>query len=66
MKIIVITALIAVAFSLFFALYYLYRDRGGGTRMVRALAIRVALSALLVGFLVAAYQLGWITPHGLR
>jgi hypothetical protein len=34
--------------------------------MVRALALRVALSATLVGFLVLSYRLGWIAPTGLR
>ena len=48
------------------ALYFLYRDRGHGERMVKALAIRVALSATLVIFLVASYKLGWIAPTGLR
>ena len=66
MKIIVIAGLIAVVVSLFSALYYLYRDRGHSTRMVKALAIRVALSASLVVFLVVAYKLGWIAPTGLR
>ncbi len=66
MKIIVIAGLIAVVASLFSALYYLYRDRGQGTRMVTALALRVALSAALIAFLVLAYYLGWIAPTGLR
>jgi hypothetical protein len=66
MKIIVIAALIAVIFSLFSALYFLYRDRGHGTRMIKMLAVRVALSASLVAFLVIAYWLGWIAPTGLR
>jgi Protein of unknown function (DUF2909) len=66
MKIIVIAGLAAVIVSLFSALYYLYHDRGHGTRMVRMLAVRVALSAALVGFLVLSYHLGWIAPGGLR
>jgi hypothetical protein len=66
MKIIVVAALIAVIASLFSALYYLYRDRGQGTRMVRMLAVRVALSASLVAFLVISYWMGWIAPTGLR
>jgi hypothetical protein len=65
-KIIVIAGLIAVVASLFSALYVLYRDRGGGGRMVKALAIRVALSATLVLFLVVSYKMGWIAPSGLR
>jgi hypothetical protein len=65
-KIIVIAGLVAVIVSLFSALYYLYHDRGHGTRMVAMLAVRVALSASLVGFLVVAYWMGWIAPTGLR
>ena len=66
MKIIIVAGLIAVIASLFSALYFLYRDRGHGERMVKALAIRVALSATLVIFLVASYKFGWIAPTGLR
>ena len=66
MKIIVIAGLVAVIASLFSALYYLYHDRGHGTRMVTALAIRVALSASLVILLIVSYKLGWIAPTVLR
>lgn len=66
MKIIVIIGLVAVAASLFSALYYLYHDRGKRSRMVTALAIRVAMSALLVAVLVVSYKLGWIAPTSLR
>jgi hypothetical protein len=66
LKIIVIIGLVAVIASLFSALYYLYRDRGHGERMVKVLAIRVALSATLVLFLVISYKMGWIAPTGLR
>ena len=66
-KIIVVAGLVAVIASLFSALYYLYRDRGQGkTRMVKALALRVALSASLIAFLVLSYYMGWISPTGLR
>jgi len=66
MKIIVVAALIAVVVSLFSALFFLYRDKGHGTRMVRMLAIRVALSIGLVAFLVLSYFMGWIGPQGMR
>jgi len=67
MKIIIIVALVAVVTALFTALVFLYRDRGKGERVVVALAVRVALSAALIGFLVLSYHLGWITPGtGLR
>lgn len=66
MRYIVIAALIAIVASLGSALYYLYHDRGHGTRMVKALAIRVALSAALIVFLVVSYKMGWIGQTGLR
>jgi hypothetical protein len=65
-RIIVILALLLIVASLGSALYYLYHDRGQGTRMVKALAIRVALSAGLLAFLVISYKMGWIGEHGLR
>ena len=65
-KVIVIVALLLIIGSLGSALYYLYHDRGQGTRMVKALAIRVALSASLVIFLLVSYKLGWIGDSGLR
>ena len=65
-KVVVIVALVLIVTSLGTALYYLYHDRGKGTRMVKALAIRVALSASLIIFLVVSYKLGWIGEHGLR
>jgi len=66
MKIVIVIALLAVVTALFTALVFLYRDRGKGERVVAALAIRVALSAALIGFLVLSYHLGWITPGGAR
>ena len=65
-RIIVISALVLIVASLGSALYYLYHDRGHGTRMVKALAIRVALSAGLLIFLFVSYKLGWIGDTGLR
>ena len=65
-KFIVIAGLVAVVASLFSALYYLYHDKGQGMRMVKALALRVALSIALVVFLLVSYHLGWIAPTGLR
>ena len=66
MKIIVIAGLVAVVAALLSALYFLYRDRSRGERMVKALALRVALSATLVIFLVVSYKMGWIAPTGIR
>lgn len=65
-RIVVIVGLLLVVLSLGTALYYLYHDRGQGTRMVKALAIRVALSASLIVFLLISYYFGWIGEAGLR
>ena len=66
MRYIIIGALIVIVATLGSALYYLYHDRGHGNRMVKALAIRVALSAALIIFLVVSYKMGWIGDTGLR
>ena len=65
MKLVIIAGLVAVVVALFTALFFLYRDKGSGTRMLTALAIRVALSMGLVAFLVVSYRMGWIAPTGL-
>jgi hypothetical protein len=62
MRAIVIVALIAVVAALFCALVFLYRDRGRGTRVVTALAVRVLLSMALLAFLVFSWWMGWIEP----
>ena len=66
MKVVVVAGLIAIIVALFTALVFLHRDRGSGTRIVKALAIRVGLSILLIAFLVTSYFAGWIGPQGLR
>ncbi len=66
MKIVVVLGLVAIVVTLFTALFFLYRDQGRGTRMWKALALRVALSAGLVALLVISYRLGWIAPTGVR
>lgn len=62
MKIVVFALLAAILISLGSGLFYLSRDDADSTKVLRALKIRVALSALLVVFLVASYFLGWIQP----
>ncbi len=61
MRTIVIIGLVAGITALFTALVFLYRDRGRGTRVVTALAIRVLLSMALIAFLVISWWMGWIT-----
>jgi formate hydrogenlyase subunit 3/multisubunit Na+/H+ antiporter MnhD subunit len=62
MKYVVFTLLAAILISLGSGLYYLSRDDADSPKVLKALKIRVALSAILIIFLVASYFLGWITP----
>ena len=60
MKIVVIVLLAAIVASLGTGLYHLSRENHDSARVLKALKVRVALSLLLVVFLVASYYLGWI------
>jgi hypothetical protein len=62
MKATVLLILLAILISLGSGLYYLIKDREGSPRLMKALTIRVALSATLVLFLIISYSMGWISP----
>jgi Protein of unknown function (DUF2909) len=62
MRWLVILVLVLIIASLFSALYFVYKDRGSGSkRAVRALTLRVGLSVTLFIALVVALKMGWIT-----
>jgi hypothetical protein len=60
MKIIVILFLVFIVGSLFSALYFLIRDKGQGSRTVKALTLRVTLSVVLFALLMLGYYFGFI------
>lgn len=60
MKIVVIVLLLAIIASLGSGLYYLVKDDQNSPRLLNALKVRVALSAVLIIFLVVSYFMGWI------
>jgi hypothetical protein len=60
MKLVVIILLAAIVISLGTGLFYLSRDDSDSGKVLKALKIRVALSATLILFLVASYYLGYI------
>jgi len=60
MKTIVILLLAAIVISLGSGLFFLTKDRQDSTRMLKALKIRVALSIVLIAFLLAAFYSGWL------
>lgn len=60
MRLIVLLFITVILISLFSALYFLWRDKGGSERTVRALTIRVILSIVLFALLIVGYQFGFI------
>lgn len=60
MKYVVFILLAAIVISLGSGLYYLSRKDANSSKMLKALKIRVGLSALLIVFLVSSYFMGWL------
>jgi hypothetical protein len=60
MRIVVIIFLVLIVASLASALVFLVKDRGTGSRTVRALALRVGLSITLFLLLMAGFASGLI------
>jgi hypothetical protein len=46
-------------------LFSLLHGKSESTKTVKALTVRVGLSALLFVLLIVAFMMGWIKPHGL-
>jgi hypothetical protein len=61
-RVVVITILLVIIFSLGSALYYLIADKGQGERTVKALTVRVGLSLALILFLLIGMATGLIRP----
>lgn len=60
MRLLVLVFVAFILFSLFSALYFLIKDRGGSTRTVKALTIRVVLSIVLFVLLLLSFHFGFI------
>lgn len=69
MKYLIVAAFLAILASLASALFFMMRngqnDKAKGSRMAKALALRVGLSIVLFLCILAAWQLGYIQPTGL-
>jgi hypothetical protein len=63
MRIIIVLAFVGIIVSLGSALVFLVRDRGGTSRTVNALTVRVGLSVALFLFILFSYWMGWIEPR---
>jgi hypothetical protein len=66
MKWIIPVALLFIVGSLGSALYFMMKDRGGSSRMVYSLMLRIGLSVLLFLGILIAYYFGWIEATGIR
>jgi hypothetical protein len=68
MKIIIALAFIGILGALTLAGIFMMREGRRGRpksgALMRALAVRVALSILLFAFILLSYWLGWIQPTG--
>ncbi|MCQ9375109.1 MULTISPECIES: twin transmembrane helix small protein [unclassified Methyloversatilis] len=60
MRYLVIVVLLFIIASLGSALFFLFRDTGNSSRMMRALALRVGLSIALFVALTLSYRFGLI------
>ncbi|MBI43963.1 twin transmembrane helix small protein [Marinobacter lutaoensis] len=61
LKIVIVVLLLAVIASLFSGLFFLIRDQGRTRRVVNSLAVRVALSILLLAVVLIALWHGSLT-----
>ncbi|MCW5599891.1 twin transmembrane helix small protein [Nitrosomonas sp.] len=60
MKIFAILLLLIILYSLGSALYYMLKDQGNSTRMVKSLTVRIALSIVLFIILMVSTYINYI------
>lgn len=69
MKTLIGLLLVGIVLVLALAGVFMIRDGRDGrpktSNMMRALALRVTLSVLLVAFILLSYWMGWIRPTGI-
>lgn len=58
MKLLILLLLAAIVVSLFSGAIFLFRDRNGAERTVRALTLRIGLSIVLFLLLIVGFQSG--------
>lgn len=63
-KIFILIIMLIILITLFSGLLFLVRDNGKTKNTVKALTWRIALSLGLFIFLMIAFSLHWINPHG--
>jgi hypothetical protein len=63
LKAAIVLMLLATVASLFSGLFFLVKDDGRSNRLVKALTVRVILSALTVGLMAWGFYSGQLTSH---
>ena len=63
-KIAILLILLIIIGSLGSALFHLIKgDSASATSLAKALTVRISLSLALLGFIILAYAMGWLSPH---
>jgi len=65
MRIVVLVLVIAMLASLFSGLFFLYKDKSGSDRMVKALTLRIILAIAIFVILMGSYYFGLVPSQGL-
>ena len=66
MKWIIPIALLMIVGSLGSALFFMMKDKGGSSRMVQSLMLRIVLSIILFLGILIAHYFGYIEATGIR
>jgi len=61
-KILIVIALIAMIGSLFSGMFFMFKDKGSGTRTVKALTFRVSIWVILFAMIVIGLYTGILKP----
>ena len=64
-KIIIISLLLIILFSLGTALFSMMKHEPDSNRTVKALTVRIALSIALLVLIMIGYSMGLIAPHNI-
>jgi hypothetical protein len=62
-KIVVTVLLLAIVASLLTSMVFLIKDPSSKRRALTGLKVRVALSMILIAFVILSYFMGWMHPH---
>ena len=64
MRILVLFLVFLMLASLFSGLFFLYKDKSGGDRMVKALTLRIGIAIVIFVILMASYYFGFVPREG--